>query len=780
MSYLVIEGFGGGLDARKFRLAAPAGTLTEAINGHVTPGAEFEKRKAFVRLENPTEATSLPAGTFGLQETSDGILVFGSDDLAAEDYPPGIAYQRLQHPARLAGETYSAGSHAMDAVIWSEAFGGKAFVIARFADGRSFCYYDGALITDFTAGLILPYLAGDNVKIATAAKNLLDALEAYSASQISVNVAGTANNGGGKVRLTLAVATTIPTGTTVRVASVGGTVEANGLWTATFVDTTHIDLLAVNYVNAWTAGGTVTTALVEVTGPDGVEFEPTLTPASVAGTFSTPSNTQAPVLPVTGTAATGYFRIVGGTQFATAATAATGSIVGNSTPAAGEFVIVGNKKYTYRATPSIEGEVKINGTAGSFTNLKNAINRSGGTPGTDYIIARPHPYVTAGAVTGAGPYTIPLTAGKGLAGVASSVSGTVPAWTYNVFTGGTGNCISAVKVVDLTGSETALLGSAIDWTNTNEITAGLVAANINANTAAGLTHGYTATADGDMVVISSPLASAADKNNYRVQVTAGGNVCVGDCMFYVVQLVTPAGLNSIRADGQDLVTAGTPYITYPVALSMDSLDEFYAVIAQDINARSLISGFLARATATFVQLSRVTTRSDDIDTTVYITPSGGTTPTFGVKFGTPPANPTPITVEVPTAIFELVDVQNTGTPGNPENPAANIPAYATFPGTTVVTAKASGGSGLYTYNWRLAYAGAASGTILGAVNISVVIEPLITNQASCLFRLRCSNAANVNGVPIPTNIVSGLFVCEVNDGTNTVVSEPVSVQFRLV
>ena len=780
MSYLVIEGFGGGLDARKFRLAAPAGTLTTAINGHVTPGAEIEKRKAFVRVENPTETTSLPAGTFGLCATSAGLVVFGSADLAAEDYPAGFSYQRLQHPAVLAGETYSAGSHAMTGVVWSEVYSGLAFVLAQFADGRTFAYFDGDLVEDYVAGLILPYLAGDNVKIATAIKNLVEALPDYSASLVSVNVAGAANNGGGKVRLTLAVATTIPTGTTVRVASVGGTVEANGLWTATFVDTTHIDLLAVTFVNAWTAGGTVTSAMVDVTGPLGVEFEVDPTPTSTAGTFGAPSNTVAPVMPVDGTPATGYFKIVAGTQAAGAATAAAGSVVGNTTPAAGEYVIVGNKKYTFRATPTIEGEVKINGTSGSITNLQRAINRTGGTPGTDYVIAKRHPYVTASAVTGAGPYTIPLTAAKGLAGVASSVSGTIAAWTYNTFTGGTGNCVSSVKVIDLTGTETELLSAAIDWNSTNDITAGLVASNINANTAAGLTHGFTAVADGNQVNLYSPLASATAKNNWRVQVVAGGNVCIGACMWYLVQLLTPAGLNSIRADGQDLVTAGTPYVTYPSAGTLDSLDELYAKIVQDINARSLISGFVAYATATYVQVSRITTRSDDIDTALYVTPSSAPTPTFGVKFGEPPANPQAMEVKVPDVVFNVVDVvDGFNVPG--QWFYLTVSAGTAYLGQSVVTAEASGGSGLYTYSWRAAYAGSNTAYLSvvpgGGSPIQVIIEPVATNKQSTLFRLRALSSSSI--VQGPSVQVGGLFVCEVSDGVNTVVSEPVSVQFIL-
>jgi len=74
MAYQVIADFRGGLDARKYKLSLPPGTLTNLVNGHITQGAEIEKRKAYVPL-------FLPSNTFGAQETDAAILVFGSRDL---------------------------------------------------------------------------------------------------------------------------------------------------------------------------------------------------------------------------------------------------------------------------------------------------------------------------------------------------------------------------------------------------------------------------------------------------------------------------------------------------------------------------------------------------------------------------------------------------------------------------------------------------------------------------------------------------------------------------
>lgn len=76
MSYQVISSFQGGLDARKFFLSLPPGTLTTLVNGHITQGGEIEKRKLFLPW-------LLPNGTFGAQETTDGIVIFGSSTYTA-------------------------------------------------------------------------------------------------------------------------------------------------------------------------------------------------------------------------------------------------------------------------------------------------------------------------------------------------------------------------------------------------------------------------------------------------------------------------------------------------------------------------------------------------------------------------------------------------------------------------------------------------------------------------------------------------------------------------
>lgn len=73
----------------------------------------------------------------------------------------------------------------------------------------------------------------------------------------SVAISGAADNGAGLVRLTVASTTGWTTGDIKDVASVGGTTEANGTWTITVVDGTHIDLQGSTFANAYTSGGYV-------------------------------------------------------------------------------------------------------------------------------------------------------------------------------------------------------------------------------------------------------------------------------------------------------------------------------------------------------------------------------------------------------------------------------------------------------------------------------------------------------------------------------------------
>lgn len=139
MPYIVVENFKGGLDTRRHKLSSAPGTLTSLVNAHITRGGEIEKRKAFHL------AHTLPAGTFGLETGSGLVYVFGSNDLAAQ-MPAGVTYQRLVPP--------EGAANSMTKAVYSTVYGGKPFVIAQFANGQKYPFWDGAFIKDFSSGIV--------------------------------------------------------------------------------------------------------------------------------------------------------------------------------------------------------------------------------------------------------------------------------------------------------------------------------------------------------------------------------------------------------------------------------------------------------------------------------------------------------------------------------------------------------------------------------------------------------------------------------------------------
>lgn len=117
---------------------------------------------------------------------------------------------------------------------------------------------------------------------------------------------------------------------------------------------------------------------------------------------------------------------------------------GSGQPANAETVIIGIKTYTLQSSlTNVDGHVKIGATVeATLTNLKNAINGSGGTIGTDYAAATlPNTQVTATSNT----TSVTVTAiAVGTTGNAIGVSGTYPdsddaSWDDTTLSGGVDN-----------------------------------------------------------------------------------------------------------------------------------------------------------------------------------------------------------------------------------------------------------------------------------------------------------------------------------------------------
>lgn len=75
MPYVVVDNFSGGLDDRKDRLTAAAGTLTRLTNAHLTAGGEIEKRKRFYPLYTFPDPGYCIGGKLGLRER---VWLFGN------------------------------------------------------------------------------------------------------------------------------------------------------------------------------------------------------------------------------------------------------------------------------------------------------------------------------------------------------------------------------------------------------------------------------------------------------------------------------------------------------------------------------------------------------------------------------------------------------------------------------------------------------------------------------------------------------------------------------
>ena len=134
MGKVWVREFTGGLDARRLPENVAGGTLIRAKDGHINRGGEFEQRAAFVQF------VTLPEGCKGLAATPTSLVTFGSATTLA--VPTGVIYKQLSIP----------GGHALQRVLSATLYKGKLFVTARFADGSTHNFYDGARVTDYVAG----------------------------------------------------------------------------------------------------------------------------------------------------------------------------------------------------------------------------------------------------------------------------------------------------------------------------------------------------------------------------------------------------------------------------------------------------------------------------------------------------------------------------------------------------------------------------------------------------------------------------------------------------
>lgn len=120
--------------------------------------------------------------------------------------------------------------------------------------------YDKLLGYDFLLDRFFPVLTQGEFLLGVSQSGLtLENLDAIAPTPLVIT--GAANNGAGAIRLTLTAESnanfTIPGQNTIEVYGVQGTVEANGSWSFTVVDPTHIDLKGSAFTHPYTTGGQI-------------------------------------------------------------------------------------------------------------------------------------------------------------------------------------------------------------------------------------------------------------------------------------------------------------------------------------------------------------------------------------------------------------------------------------------------------------------------------------------------------------------------------------------
>lgn len=154
MAYIVVENFSAGLDTRRHPLTARPGTLQMLKNAHVSRGGEIEKRKTFEAI-NPLNSHLFNRPFHGLQATADKIYTFTdgwTSNTVFNELPlgtNGLFVRFLKHPQwTFAGGTYP----TLSEVVYSNLYGGKTFVLAKWSTGEVIPYLDGEFIPDFYIG----------------------------------------------------------------------------------------------------------------------------------------------------------------------------------------------------------------------------------------------------------------------------------------------------------------------------------------------------------------------------------------------------------------------------------------------------------------------------------------------------------------------------------------------------------------------------------------------------------------------------------------------------
>jgi len=626
MAYVELKSWKYGLDTRRSQLTSVPGTLQVLNNCHINQGSEIEKRKAFAIFGNLTGSTfgllqgqstiyvfgsrlfqwtNCPTTWTGTQNYV--TITVGSDGLWPVQYesititncsvsqyngtwqvgsvtggggsealhlgtiagatsngtgatvtlnpPTGVTYMTLLHPD---------GVTQMTAVLSAALFSGLPFVVASFADGNVFAFYNGTLVPDLYSGLTW---SGS-----TTSQSI--ALSLAAATNTTTNYTATTPSSG------VFLITSIPTVTSGTPFTVVSTVKTAGSGT--------VSLQPISPGIAVNPGTSASGSFIVEAGAGGTNATGTLSFSTIA----LPANGDTITIGPTGNetvytfvtnlsvpAVPNQIKIGpiggGGMSYCWVTMAALCKAIlygkqGNHNPPNyywDDSISVGTIANTQVTCPDIAASNQIGLNTILFTAIAN-----GSTGNAVNTLA------TSATVSWSASTLLNGTAGGTVTqiavGATNLLSTTVP------YGGGTANAASALTLAVNLNSSTSGYSAMVDPTNTSR------------------------------VIISSTTSSGA-LNGQMISVTSAGVVFY---FFYFTCTGVPSAnttnVSQMQVNSTNLMTV--PTITFQDAgHSTETMNQWIGRIILNINANSGVSGWTAGQIGSQIYFSRTTSSSGD-------------------------------------------------------------------------------------------------------------------------------------------------------------------------
>lgn len=636
-----ISDFRLGLDARKYFLSSPIGSLTSAINCHVNQGGELEKRKAFTTNLVPAPYAGR---VYGLQPSISGLYIFGGYSIIAPTFQrtrtanvatlniprtsvaaAGIIVGTHINVSGVSGTGYNA-----DNVPVTVAFDDGTYLEVSYASVGP----DEALATDFNGRII-------RTADVIAAPFIYQVIYHPSFSASGPGANSPVINGVisstlyGRYPFILARFTdgaVIPYYNGIYLFDAALGLEFFGTDGGGNVMLDRINHYIETNLSTYTAteAASVLNLFSVPTTLNGTPFVTSVSVTSRAGAMVAAQQTTGQAS-IAAADAVGSFEIIS----AGAGTQATGTLTSNVTGATnvtdGDTVTVGAITYRFKTTMALANDVQRGANrVASLTSLAKTINGTG-VSGTDYFAGTTTPNATVRChalnVT-TNNYALSLVAiTGGTAGNSLALSTTAATLAASAATlsGGVSSAISDVKI-----NGVSILAAPVAFTTDVTTTAAAVAVEINTTPVSG----YSATSNGGTITLQTITAGIA-ANGFALQVVSVGTIICSTGAY----TLTGSGftLDYTKVNGVDLLNNASPYIApntspagliYPLVPNQ-VLSDFCRVVANSINSGVATHGYLAHCSqgSVSIYISKATTTSTDpkqvLD--VSVTPTGGQT-----------------------------------------------------------------------------------------------------------------------------------------------------------